>query len=197
MFNGDLIWGVSWIWYLLGLLGVGGTIAFFVLDTAGATLFFKWLISFLWKTRIGWALVAGFLAFEIADIHRSKLDEAAFAARTAEFEQKQKERDAKIEADTRAAVLTELAQNKTDDTATDKDVKEFQNEHPAPATPAATDNCRIGPDVDQLRRISGTPIGRPGSAQAVSKAGKAGATTGHRGRFKLPKFGSGSTRTTQ
>jgi hypothetical protein len=183
--GGDLIWGISWIWYLIGILGVGGTIAFFVVDAAAATLFFRALIGWLWKTRIGWALVAGFFMFEIADIHRSRSDEAAFAERTSEFEQKQKDRDVKIAQDTRVTVLRELADAKQADTTTDTQVQEFHDDKPP--VPALNNPFRVGTDADRLRRIAGAPVGGSGSAKGVSKAGKVSSSSGHHSRFRLPR----------
>jgi len=185
MFNGDLIWGVSWIWYLIGVLGVGGTIAFFVLDAVAAAAFFKGIIKFLWSTRIGWALVAGSLCFFIADTTRSRRDEAAFAARTAAFEEKQKQRDEQIAQDTRTAVLQELAQTKIEDTETDKDVKEF---HDVPPVPGLANPFRVGPDADRLRVIAGAPDRGSKGAQGVPKARKPSVTAGHHGGFRLPKL---------
>lgn len=193
--GGDLIWGISWIWYLIGILGVGGTIAFFVVDFAGAVLFFKGVAHLLWTTRIGWALVAGALCFFIADTHRSSKDEAAFAERTAEFEQKQKDRDVKIAQDTRVAVLQELADAKQADTTTDTEVKEFHDDKPPIA---ALDNpFRVGTDVDRLRRIAGAPVGGSRSAKGVSKAGKVGSSSGHHSRFRLPRPFRASPRPSQ
>lgn len=157
MFNGDLIWGISWVWYLVTILGVGGTIAFFVLDFALATTVFKAIVNFLWSTRIGWALVAGFFMFELADIHRSSSDEAAFAARTAAFEQAQKDRDQKIADDTRAAVTKELADQTKTDQQTDTQVKEF-NDALAPV-PATGNPFTVGSDACKLRALAGLSCG--------------------------------------
>ena len=174
-----LIWGISWVWYLITILGVGGTIAFFVLDTAMATMVFKWLLRFLWETRLGWALVAGFFMFELADILRSRSDQADFAARTAAFEQAQQARDQKIADDTRAAVTEELKQQAAADQKTDTDNEDFKKD--LPPVPATGNLFAVGTDACKLRVISGQTCSPDSStAPAMLKAGTKSRSPQHR-----------------
>ncbi len=153
MFNGELIWGVSWVWYLIGLLGIGGTIAFFVLAPAVAAPIFQAVFRFLFSTRPGWAIMAALILVPLADAHRSRKDEAAFARRTAEFEQKQKERDERIRAETRDEVTKELADQATSNTKVDTDVDAFKQS--LPPVPATGNPFAVGPDACRLRVIAG------------------------------------------
>lgn len=166
----DLIWGVSWLWYLAGFLGVGGTIAFVVLAPAEAGMVFQSVFRFLLTTRPGWALMALLIAVPLTDIHRSKKDEAAFAQRTAEFEEKQKERDATIASDTRKQVTAELAEEVKANTKVDTDVDAFQKELP-PAPPGGNPFL-VGTDVCKLRVIAGLACDQDrGANKGVPKAG--------------------------
>jgi len=153
MFNGSLIWGISWVWYLVGLLGVGGTIAFFVLAPALAGTVLQAVFRFLLTTRPGWALMAIMIFVPLTDIHRSRKDEAAFAARTSAFEQAQRERDARIEQETRDKVTAELAEQAKDNTKVDTDVDAFQKD--LPPVPATGNPFAVGPDACRLRVIAG------------------------------------------
>jgi hypothetical protein len=151
--TGGLIWGISWIWYLVGALGVGGTIAFFAIDAVAAMAVFKGLLRFLWRTRPGWAIVALAIAIPLTDIHRSRSDQAAMEAATAAFEQKQHERDKQIAADTRKAVDEALAVQAVNDAATDKRAEDFT--HELPPIPATGNPFTVGPDACRLRQIAG------------------------------------------
>ncbi len=174
-----LIWGISWVWYLVTILGVGGTILFFVLDAAMATVVFKWILRFLWETRLGWALVAGFFMFELADILRSRSDQADFAARTAAFEQAQQARDQKIADDTRAAVAEELKQQAAADQKTDTANEDFQKD--LPPVPATGNSFAVGSDACKLRLIAGQTCGPDRSpAPAVRKTGTKSRSPKHR-----------------
>lgn len=168
-----MIFGVSWLWWALGTFGVVGTALLIWLAPAFLVRMVQAILNFCFTTRIGAALLAASIAFFIADTNRSRRDASEFAERTAIFEQAQKDRDAKIEADTRADVLKEIASQALKDTATDTQVKDFHDALPAiPTTDACNDIVRVGNNADRLRAIAGTPVRRSGGAKGVPKARK-------------------------
>lgn len=173
-----MLFGVSWVWWAIGTVGLLGTILMLWLAPTVLLGLVKMLITFCFTTRIGAALLAASIAFFIADVNRSRRDEAEYAYRTAQFEQAQNDRDAKIAADTRAEVLTEIASQTAANTQTDTEVKEF---HDALPTIATTDACndvvRVGANAGRLRTLAGAPLSRPIRTQGVPKAGKKAAGT--------------------
>lgn len=168
------------IW-LIGTLGVAITITLFVLYPAIVSTIFKIAVkvfSLVLSYRIGCAIVAAIVIGLMVDYWRHDRDDRAFAARTAAFELAQKTRDATIEANTRTAVLSELAAQKTADIETDKEVGDFTHDHP-PIT-ATDDPFRISnADIVRLCRIAGQTKCQPGRAQGVQKARRKAAGPGH------------------
>lgn len=173
-----MLFGVWWVWWSLGTLGLIGTGLMIWFAPTVLLGLLKWLFTFCFTTRIGAALLAASIAFFVADVNRSKRDEAEFAERTALFEQAQTERDAKIKADTRTEVQAELANQTTKDTTTDMQVKDYQNALPTVSpTDVCSDVVRVGNNADRLRVIAGSPVRRSIRPQGVPKARKKAAGT--------------------
>jgi hypothetical protein len=75
--------GIAWVYWLVGTLGLAGTIAAFWFFPVVAMSVAKFLATFLFTTRIGNIILAAGLAFMIADINRSQRDAAEYAEQTA------------------------------------------------------------------------------------------------------------------
>lgn len=161
--SGELF-GIWWLWWLVGTLGLGGTIAAFVMAPAVAMPVFQAALRFLLGTRIGVGLLVGLVVFVAADIHRSRLDQRVWDAKVASFEQRQKERDQKIADDTRAAVTAEIAAQNVANAATDQKTEDFT--HDLPPIPATGNPFAVGPDACRLRNIAGLPCSEPGGEPA-------------------------------
>lgn len=151
--------GVGWIWWLLGTIGIGGTVALAVFAPAVFTMVAQAiarLVGYLLSTRWGCALLAAIVAVVVADVHRSMRDQAEWAERTAEFNRQQEERDRRIADQTRAEVEKEIAAAKVDDKVIDTAVKdvigEFRHVEPVPAL---GNPFRVGDDACRLRAIVG------------------------------------------
>lgn len=179
MFNSGLIWGVSWVWYLVGTIGIGGAIALLYLGPAFLTALVPYLLRFFLGTRIGVGIMVGAIAFMAADIHRSRSDARHWEAEKAAFAQQQRDRDTRIAQETRDAVWTEIANATAENTVLDNEVKEFHDALP-PAPPTATVNPFLVGDAScRLRHIAGYAGCGPDRAQGVPKARSKGAGTGH------------------
>lgn len=151
------LFGISWLWWLLGTLGIGGTVALAVFAPAVIPLVVQAVVralAYLVSTRWGCALLAAVVAFAVADIHRSISKEAEFRARTEAFEQAQTDRDNRIAALERQKVDLELEIAAKENAKIDAEVKEFRDA--LPPVPHTTDNpFRVGADSCRLRRIAG------------------------------------------
>jgi hypothetical protein len=169
--------GIAWVYWLVGTLGVAGTIAAFWFAPVVATGVAKFLATFLFTTRIGNVILAAGVAFMVADINRSQRDAAEYEAKIASMQEQQiaagKQRDAEITADTRAAVMAEIAKKRLSEAKLDSDVKEFTDALPeAPSAPSATaPDFRVGDASCRLRQLAGyAGCGRQGAAGGVPKA---------------------------
>lgn len=173
----DTIFGVSWVWWLLGTLGIAGTVALAVLAPAVLSVVVQAVVRFvgyLLSTRWGCALLAAAVAFVVADINRSMRDAADFKAKTEAFEQAQRDRDERIARETREDVMKEVAAATAESAEIDKGVKEFKDALP-PVPHTDVNVFRVGSDACRLRLIAGqagcgpekgtlrvpTPRGRP------------------------------------
>ena len=186
--------GIAWVYWLVGTLGVAGTIAFFWFAPVVAASVFKFLATFLFTTRIGNIILAAGIAFMVADINRSQRDAAAYAeqraAETAAFEEARKQRDIEITNDTRAQVMAELARARLAEAQSNSDVKEFSDALP-PAPPVnGTSDFRVGDASCRLRAIAGyagcEPEGAPGGMPQTRSKG-AGARLPDWARYRLPE----------
>lgn len=181
MFNSGLIWGVSWVWYLVGTIGIGGTIALLYLGPAFLTALVPQLVRFFFGTRIGVGIMVGAIAFMVADIHRSRSDAARWEAEKAAFVQAEHDRDERIAKETREAVWKEIADATAQNTVLDNEVKEFHDAlPPVPASPAAAtvNPFLVGDSACRLRHLAGYPGCGPVRAQGVPKARSGGAGSG-------------------
>lgn len=189
MFNSGLIWGVSWVWYLVGTIGIGGTIALLYLGPAFLTAILPSLLRFFFGTRLGVGIMVGFAAFMVADIHRSREDAKRWEAEKAAFAQAQHDRDERIAKETRDKVWAEIADATAANTVIDNEVKEFHDALPPAAPAAATINpYLVGDSACRLRHIAGYAGCGPVRAQGVPKAGSKRAGTGRIdwSKFRLP-----------
>jgi hypothetical protein len=167
----------QWIWYLIGAVGIGGTIALIVFLPAALPILQN-VARFIFGTRLGFGLMFGIASFAIADTHRARLDQAEWNRKVASFEQQQKDRDTKIADDARQQVKSELAAEKLAEAATNKAQEQF-NDTLKPLPPG-DGPCRVGDDADKLRVISG----QSGSATdgRVPQVGRPGVPAIHRKR---------------
>lgn len=171
----------QWIWWLVGAVGIGGTIALWFLAPVVAQPVLGGILRFLFQTRLGFGLMFAVGSFAFADTHRARLDQAEWNKKVAAFEQAQKDRDARIAEDTRAEVVAELAKEKLADAATQKAQEDF-NANLKPLPPG--DNpCRVGDDADKLRVISGKPGGEANGP--VPAAGRDSSAAKHHSRKRL------------
>lgn len=159
----------SWV---IGTLGIGGTIVAFILYPAivtpilnGIGKLFAWVFSY----RLGCAIAAAIVAAFLAMYWQQSRDNADFAKRTAEFEAAQDARDKRIAAETREEVWTEIANQTALNTATDQEVKEFHDA--LPPIPHTGNPFRVGAAAGKLRTIAGqVERGSRPSAAGVPKA---------------------------
>lgn len=143
-----MLGGVSWVWWLIGTFGIAGTIALAIF--APSALMLVWnaiskVLVWMLQTRVGCAILAFIIAFLIADIHRSRLDEASWKKQIAAFEAAQTQRDADIAADVRKTVTDELAKDQKADVIDVQEKKDFE-QHLDPAKA-----CLVGDDAVGLR----------------------------------------------
>lgn len=156
------------VYWLLGTIGVAGTIALAVFFPAVFSLAFRAVAQFftlVLSYRAGCALVAAIAAALVADYWRHDFDDKRHAAEVAAFERKQDERDQRIKQETRDSVLAEIASAAKENSATDSETKDFTD-----ALPKADNLYRVGDAACSLRRIAGQTGCGPDGATGVPKA---------------------------
>lgn len=153
------MFGISWLWWLIGVLGIGGTIALAFIAPTVIPLVFRAIVgvfSYLLGRRWGCALLTALVLIPIVDIHRSRRDAAIWEERVADFNRQQDERDKRIATETRAVVEKELAATKKDEDRVDQQtvatIGEFKHVEPVPAL---GNPFRVGADSCRLREIVG------------------------------------------
>jgi hypothetical protein len=184
------MWKVAY--WMIGTLGVAGTIALFAFAPAVATgalnavvRFFGLVLSY----RIGCAVVAAALAWFIADYVRHSIEDDKHAAEVAAFEKAQDERDARIKIETRELVWKEIADATAENAVTDKEVKDFTDALPKP--PDTGNVFRVGADVCRLRRLAGQAECGSDGAQGVPQTDTKPASVKDRIRKRLSGGDSG------
>ncbi|MET4187629.1 hypothetical protein ABIB86_000422 [Bradyrhizobium sp. JR1.7] len=185
MFNGGLVCGISWIWYLVGTIGLGGTIVLLYLGPAVLTSIVPYLLRFFLGTRIGVGILAASITFMVADIHRSRSDAARWDAEKATFVQAQRDRDTRIATETREKVWTEIANATAENTVIDNEVKDFTDALPPTPAAAAVNPFLVGDASCKLRHIAGYAGCGPDRTQGVPKARSKGAGTGRIDWWKI------------
>lgn len=153
---------LEWFWWIFATFGIVGIIAVWFLAPTVATMILKGIIAFfslVFGYRLGCAIVAAVVAFLAADYHRARIDEVDWKRRQAAYDQAQIARDKKIDADARAQVRQEIADEKAATATTTNEVQVY--EQALPVLPPTDTICRVGSDADKLRAISGS--GRPQS----------------------------------
>jgi cytochrome c-type biogenesis protein CcmH/NrfF len=168
-----MLLGIWWLWWAIGTFGLVGTGLMLWLAPAFLVQIVTWLLKFFFTTRIGAAILAGSVAFFVADVNRSLRDEAEYKQRTALFEHAQKARDARIAQDTRDQVWKEIADQTAANTVTDNQVKDFHDAlPPVEATDKCADVVRVGSNANRLLNIAGggSPQGRSKRLKGVPKA---------------------------
>lgn len=186
-----MMFGISWLWWALGTFGVVGTALLLWLAPAALVQIATTLVRFFIGTRLGNIILAAGVAFFIGDVNRSLRDQHEYAARTAAFEQAQRDRDTRIAQETRDEVWKEIANQTAANTATDKEVKEFENALPPVPFANGINPFRVGDASCRLRHLAGQAGCGSARAQRVPQTGPEGAVTGHRPRFRLPGFVTG------
>ncbi len=186
--------GIQWIWWLLGTFGIGGVALLAYFAPAVALGVGQWLLKFVLTTPIGAALATAAVVWFVADTNRSIRDQHEFAARTAAYEQLQAQRDVTIRQETREDVLRESGEQALANAKTDQQVKEFKDALPPVPYANGVNPFRVGDASCRLRALAGQ-VGcgseRPKGVPQARPQG-AGAGTGHRPRFRLPGFVTGS-----
>lgn len=173
------LWQIG-IW-LVGSIGIAGTIALFLLYPAIITTIWKAIIaffSFVLTYRIGCALVAAVITAAVVDYARHSYDDKRFAAATEEFKQAQAERDTTIAQQTRDEVWTEIANATAENQVADKQETDFETQL-APAPVSGPNPFRVGADAPALRSIFGQSGGGPRGAKGVPKTVRKGVGTAH------------------
>lgn len=182
--------GVHLLFWLLGTVGIAGTIALFVAVPAAMPAIVNALAKFfglVLSYRIGCAALALVAGLLIADYWRAGKDAAEWKRRVAAFEQAQKDRDTRIATEVEAEVRKELATAATNNVAIDQDVREFHEALPAP--PTTGNPFRVGDDACKLRRIAGQTECRYGKgALPVPKARPRATRAGDYTRYRLPRL---------
>jgi hypothetical protein len=185
------MWKVAY--WMIGTLGVAGTIALFAFAPAVATgalnavvRFFGLVLSY----RIGCAVVAAALSWFIADYVRHSIEDDKHAAANAAFEAAQVARDERIKIETRELVWKEIADATAENAVTDKEVKEFTDALPKP--PETGNVFRVGADSCRLRKLAGQADCGSDGAQGVPKADTKPASLKDRIRKRLPGSDGGS-----
>lgn len=170
-----MLFGIWWVWWAIGSSGLIVVALLIWLAPTILVAILKALLTFGFTTRIGAALLAGSIAFFVADVNRSRRDQADFALQSALYQQAQKLRDEKIAADTRTEVQAELAAQAKNDTATDNEVKGYHEEvHSVPIAQACDAVVRVGSNAGRLRAIAGETrsVHRPAGFKRVPAARK-------------------------
>jgi hypothetical protein len=178
--------------WAIATFGIAGTIALIIFAPTIAKVAVDALVrccAFVFRYRLGCAVVAAVLAGLITDYVRRSIEDERHAAANAAFVQAQIERDARIKTETRELVLREVSAAATENAATDKTVKDFTDALPAPP-PAPTGNpFLVGADACRLRQIYGQTECRPDGAQRVPKADAPSASLRDRIRKRLSGTG--------
>lgn len=149
---------LEWFWWIFATFGIVGIIAIWFLAPTVATMILKGIIAFftlIFGYRIGCAIVAAAAAFLIADYHRARIDEADWKQQQAAFVQAQAERDKQIDADARAEVRKEVADEQAATASTTNEVKVYEDA--LPILPPTVTVCNVGADAGKLRNIAGQP----------------------------------------
>jgi hypothetical protein len=180
---------MSILWWVLGAGGLVGLVLLFLLYPVIVQAMIKIIgviLTEMLSTRLGCAILTAIVVGLGVSHMRGRIDNDAFAERTAQFEQQQKDRDARIAAETRAAVENELAPRLQQiDAKTDSDVKVFTDAMPPTPVPAANP-FRVGNDACKLRLIAGLPPCGSERLGGVSQAAKRAAGALHHTRYRLP-----------
>ena len=162
-----------WYWIIAGI-GAAGVVALIIYVPAvlvPIVRFFKLMIS----TRIGCAVLAAIVTGVAVDYWRHARQDRIFAEKTAAFEQAQKDRDAKIAADTKAWVERRMAEQFIAEKDAQKDVEDFK------ATLPPNSVFRVGNDAARLRALAGLPPSQ--HHRRMPKAPRKGDAAGrHRGQ---------------
>lgn len=182
------LWEVG-IW-VVSTLGIGGTLVLLILYPGivapilrGIGKLLGWILSY----RLGCALVAALVAGLAVDYARHAHDDAVFAQRVAEFEQKQDARDQRIEKKTRDEVWTEIANETAANKQDEAEKKEF-DDGLAPL-PAGNVDYRIGDSFKQLCKLAGKTDCESRGDKGVSKAPGPSGAPSVRPRHRLPRVG--------
>lgn len=182
------------VWWIVGTFGIAGLVAaWFVFPTISQLVLQRVvkLFAFVLSYRVGCALLAAIVAGLIVDQWRHSYDDAQFAARTAAFEQAQRDRDSRIALQTRDKVWKEIADATATNATIDNDVKEFSDAPPVPLPPSrvATGNplAISDADADRLCKLAGQTVCGPIGGKGVSKARRSGGRPADQG-LKLPNI---------
>lgn len=178
------------IWWIVGTFGIGGLIAtWFFFPTISQLVLQRVvkLFSFVLSYRIGCALLAAIAAGLIVDQWRHSYDDTQFAARTAAFEQAQRDRDSRIAQQTRQKVSTWADDAAATSMTIDNDVKGFNDAPPPAPPPVATGNPLFisDADADRLCKLAGQTVCGSVGSKGVPKTRRSGGRPADQG-LKLP-----------
>lgn len=206
IFSGFDLW--KFAYWGVGAFGVIGFVLLLIFAPDVLRLIVKiavGIIEELLSTRIGVAVLTAVLVALTVNYMRRSMDDEAFAEKTAQFEQRQKERDVQIAADAKAEKEQEVSQLIAKNADLDRQLKDFIDAIPADPPPTTSHGSvpvpvanpfRIGAAACKLRVLAGTA--RPADCQppghkGVPGARKPGASAGHPAVGRLPPSGTASS----
>lgn len=158
-------------WYWIGGIGIAGAIAALCFYVPALLVPIVRFLKLMMGTRIGCVVIAVIVTAIVVDYLRHAHDDKVFAAKTAAFEQAQKDRDARIAADTRTLVEREKAEQFIAEQDAKKDVEGFKASLPPNRL------FRVGTDAARLRALAGLPPSQ--RHRRVPKAPRKGRAAGH------------------
>lgn len=208
IFSGFELWKVAY--WGVGVFGIVGFVALLIFAPSVLQLIVKIAVNILEEllsTRIGVAVLTALVVALGVNYMRRSMDDQAFAERTAQFEQQQKDRDDQIAQSAKAEVQQELDNQIAKNADLDKQLKDFTNAFPSPAdtplppvitgqVPVPRSNpFLVGAAACKLRVLAGTAREadcQPPGHKGVSSARKRGAVPANKPAKRLPQAGAGS-----
>ncbi len=177
--------GIWWLWWMLGTFGLVGTVLLLWLAPAMLAQIVRVSLTFFITNRAGNIIAAAVIAFFIADTNRSIRDEHEYAAKTAQFQQDQKDRDNRIAQETRDDVWKDIAEATSNNSQIDNQVEDIHDALP-PIPDGTANPFLVGTSSCKLRALAGQPGCGPEGTSGVPKAGTPAKPAANHRRFRLP-----------
>lgn len=180
---------VEFIWWIVGMFGVVGLVAFWFMAPAAAQLTAQAVVKILsaaFSTRVGCALMAAVLVGLVVDEKRHTYDDEQYAKQTALFEAAQRRRDDTIAQETRVKVQAAIDETKAENKAVDDDVKDFS--HDLPPVPPTGNPFLVGRDAGRLCKLAGQTVCGPSGYHGMPKTRRPGGRSGDHAKIGLPSI---------